>query len=342
MYDLLIVGAGITAATLVASLKDRLRICVIDCRSHFAGNCFDEKSDGTMIHRYGPHIFHCPSPRIVEFLSQFTDWIPYSHRVLAEVREGSEFKYVPFPYSKETERQLGRKLCEREILDTFYRGYSQKMWGIDWDSLPSSVRSRLPTEQTENSVYYPGHFVATPKWGYAHMIAAMFDGAELILGAPASEWTRIAAQTVIYTGRPDLIPVPGEMVPIAQREQLQLGFRTLDIEFGRESWSKNCACINACTLERKWTRKTCFRQMTGGESQVVSTEFPRQALDDETSPCYPIQIAANQRRFAELSEQIHGYYPHLHLAGRLGSYRYFDMYHAFGQALALGERLWKK
>src|SRR3954453_13700001 len=98
MYDLLIVGAGITAATLVACLRDRYRICVVDCRPHLGGNCFDEASEGSQIHRYGPHIFHSPSTRITTFLSTFTRWVPYTHKVIAEIQDQGALRQVPFPY----------------------------------------------------------------------------------------------------------------------------------------------------------------------------------------------------------------------------------------------------
>ena len=340
MYDLLIVGAGITAATIVAKLRTRLRICVVDCRDHIGGNCSDYASDGTYIHQFGPHIFHCPSTRIVTFLNEFTEWVPHTHRVIAEIHDAGEFRYVPFPYCRQTIEKLGRSLTESEIIDRFFRGYSQKMWGLSWEQLPQSVRARIPVAPSDEPLYYRDRFVALPRRGYTHMLANMLDGAELILGAPPNEWMRIQAKSVIYTGRPDLIPVPGGSETIGRREGLTLGYRTLDISWGTERLPTEAICLHACSTERPWTRKTCFSRMTGGTSNLISTEFPRQAEDEDLSPFYPIELPQNLEKFAVLSREIGRHYPNLHLAGRLGSFRYFDMYQAVGQALALADRLW--
>lgn len=339
MYDLLVVGAGITAATLVARLKPRLRICVMDCRPHLGGNCFDESSDGTLLHRYGPHIFHSPSPRIVTFLSGFTDWTLYRHSVLAEVEDAGRIRQIPFPYCRQTVDCLGRELSEQEIIDTFFRPYSEKMWGMPWDDLPLSIRGRVPKNTAERPLYHRDQFVALPKYGYTRMMENMLDGAKLLLGAPPTEWTRIGAKTVIFTGRPDLIPVPGELVSMGERHGLTLNFRTLDISFAAEAWTHDATCLHACHRRVPWTRRTCQSRLTGGASPLVSTEIPRQAAANELTPFYPVEIQQNRKRFSALSEKVRAAYPNLHLAGRLGSFRYLDMYQAVGQGLALAESL---
>lgn len=339
MYDLLIVGAGLTAATIAARLKHQLRICVIDCRSHLGGNCFDYQSNGSFIHRYGPHIFHSPSSRITEFLEQFTQWIPYTHHVTAEIEDGGAFQYVPFPYCRLTADRLGRSLVNDEIIEKFYRGYSQKMWGMAWDQLPEFIRGRVPMNIEDRPAYYRDHFVALPRYGYSSMIENMFDGVELILGAPSREWINIQARNIVYTGRADLIPVPGQDICFGEFLGLQLEFRTLDICLARDSWQHDSACLHACTMQRRWTRKTRFAQLTGGNSELISTEYPLQALYSDISPYYPIETPENQLRHTQLCKEIYHHYPHIRLAGRLGSYRYFDMYQAIGHALKLSERL---
>jgi UDP-galactopyranose mutase len=342
MYDLLIVGAGLTAATLAARLKGRLQICVIDCRNHLGGNCFDDCSDGSFVHHYGPHIFHSPSTRVTSFLGKFTEWVPYSHKVTAEIEERGELRYVPFPYCRQTAAFLGRELNKEEIIDTFYRGYSQKMWGGPWEALPQSIQARVPKNTLDKPSYYRDQFVALPKFGYTRMIGNMLDGVELILGAPADEWTKITAQTIIYTGRPDLIPLPGQAISVAEANDLQLNFRTLDIRFAPESWPDSSACLHACTLKRDWTRKTNYSRMTGGNSRIISTEWPRQAARADATPYYPIETPEYQSRYAALSQEVVRHYPNLHLEGRLGSYRYLDMYQAVGRALNLAQRVWNR
>ncbi|MBV9122741.1 MAG: NAD(P)-binding protein, partial [Planctomycetes bacterium] len=181
MYDLLLVGAGISAATLCACLKDRLKICVVEVRPHLGGNCHDYQAAGSFIHRYGPHVFHSRSPAVVEFLSRYTEWVPYRHRVEAEVEEGGGFRLVPFPYCRATARVLGRSLSEAEVLEKFFHGYSRKMWGLDWERLPDVVRGRVPKETRESPDYFPGQFVALPRHGYTRLLENMVDGVEILL-----------------------------------------------------------------------------------------------------------------------------------------------------------------
>ena len=339
MFDLLIVGAGLTAATIVAQLRAQMRICVVDCRAHLGGNCFDYCASESYVHRYGPHIFHCPSPRIATFLAQFTEWIPYRHRVTAEIEDDGQLRYVPFPYSQQTASCLERSLNNDEVIEKFYRGYSQKMWGRPWEELPKCIRGRVPTNTDEKSVYHRAKFSALPRYGYTRMIENMLDGAELILGAPSDEWTRISAKAIVYTGRPDRVPIPNTSTTIGQQYACELGFRTLEIQFAAEPWRHDSVCLHACTAQRSWTRKTCFRQMTGGHSELISTETPHQAAVDDLTPYYPIETVENQSKYSQLTTTIAVYYPNLHLAGRLGCYRYFDMYQAVGQALSLAEKL---
>src|SRR5690606_34112455 len=97
-YDYLIVGAGLTGSVLAERLASQLgrRVLVIDRRSHLAGNAHDRlDAHGVLIHQYGPHLFHTNSARVWDYLSQFTDWHPYEHRVVAEV-DGVR---VPVPFN---------------------------------------------------------------------------------------------------------------------------------------------------------------------------------------------------------------------------------------------------
>ena len=173
------------------------------------------------------------------------------------------------------------------------------------------------------------------------MLENMFDGVEIILGADPKDWARISARTIAYTGRPDLIRVPGQDVTFAEKADLMLPFRTLDISLGHEEWPHGTSCLHACTLVRPWTRKTSYAVMTGGHSAIISTETPREAAPNDLTPYYPIEMSTNHARVALLAAKIKTSYPNLHLLGRLGSYRYLDMYQAVGQALAFVSRHFK-
>jgi UDP-galactopyranose mutase len=339
MYDLLIVGAGLTAATLVARLRTRLRICVLDGRPHLAGNCFDRTHQGTWVHQYGPHIFHCSDAKVIAFLSGFTQWVPYTHEVLAEIQEDGALRRVPFPYCRQTARVLGRELATHEIIDAFFRGYSEKMWDLSWEDLPESIRGRIPLDVSEQPMYHRDEFVALPKAGYTRMIKNMLDGCELFLGVGPLEWTHMEARQVVYTGRADLVPVPGQTITIAQQQALELSYRTSDIDLAPETWEDEAVSVHACTRHRAWTRKTCYARMTGGSSALVGTEYPRRGTNGEWVPLYPLETAITRTRYKALAQAVHAAYPQMRLAGRLGSYRYLDMHQTVRDALALADAL---
>ena len=194
-YDYLIVGAGFAGSVLAERLATQrgARVLLIDRRDHIGGNAYDEpNSDGILYHKYGPHIFHTNSEQVVEYLSQFTEWRPYEHRVRAVVRD----KLVPIPINRTTLNQLfdlDLKTDEdaaaylaaraepvenirtsedvvinavgRELYELFFQGYTRKQWGLDPSELDKQVTSRIPTRTTAISPTRsrPCRSTATPR-----------------------------------------------------------------------------------------------------------------------------------------------------------------------------------
>ena len=307
----------------------------MDVRGHIAGNCYDYASAGSRIHQYGPHIFHSASRSVVEVLSRYTEWNECSYAVEAEIEEEGRLVQVPFPYSRRTAQILGRELSEEEVIEKFFVGYSRKMWGMEWDQLPQSIKGRVPKDTKEEPDYFPGQFVGLPRLGYTHMIGNMFDGVELVLGAGPREWEQIRADKIIFTGRPDLMTVPGEKATFGEMYDLALDYRSLDIAFRLEDWQSRAPCVNFCSMRSPGTRKMSYSRLTGGTSRLVSYETPRAALRDDLAPYYPIPISANIEKHKRLLHAIHAHHPNLLFCGRLGTYKYLDMFQAVGQALAL-------
>lgn len=336
--DILIVGAGLTAATLCARLKQHHRILVVDTREHLGGNCYDYPSHGTMVHQYGPHIFHTASDRIVTFLSQYTEWTSCRYTVTGEIEDGGRIKRVPFPCSEQTEQVLGRRLSQQEIIDLFFRGYTRKMWGKEWEQMPESVRNRVPKHSKQTSEYFPGQFQAQPKRGFTRMLENMLDGVDLILGESPDAWYDIPAQKIIYCGRPDHIKDEKGQT-IAAQKQLWLPYRSIRITRHCEDWACDTVALNFCHTQTPQTRRVCYRKLTGGRSRVVSHEVPYEADPSDTAPYYPKADPEYRQRYQQLSEAIRQARPNLVLAGRMGTYMYYDMDQCVGHGLALADKV---
>ena len=169
--SILVVGAGFSGAVLCRVLADHgFNVDLIDKREHVAGNCYDFSSENDiLIHKYGPHIFHTNDDEVVKFLSRFTEWIPYQHKVKALLENGS---YVTFPVNKDTASVVG----VNNINKTFFIPYSKKMWGLPPEELDGSILNRVSVRQDNNEYYFPqDRFQMLPKYGYTQLFQSMLD-----------------------------------------------------------------------------------------------------------------------------------------------------------------------
>ena len=230
-YDFLIVGAGFTGATMARCLAEAgKRVLIIDKRDHIGGNAYDYVNEhGVRIHKYGPHIFHTNSDRVFQFLSRFTEWRPYEHRVLASIGD----KLVPFPINLTTlERIYGRQFTAheaqeflaqrvardwhggevknaedqivsqvgRELFELFFAGYTEKMWGRPARELDKSVTARIPIRLNRDDRYFTDKHQAMPKDGYTALLERMLDhpSIEVRLGREADIWVYAGRTTVAH------------------------------------------------------------------------------------------------------------------------------------------------
>ncbi|MBW8870006.1 MAG: NAD(P)-binding protein, partial [Acidobacteriales bacterium] len=201
--DVLIVGAGFAGSVMAERFASAGKdVVVVDKRPHIAGNAYDEKdAAGVLVHQYGPHIFHTNSTAVAEYLSRFTDWLPYEHRVLASV----EGKLYPIPINRTTINKLyGLALDEagvvaylekvreqrdriltsedvvlgtvgRDLCDKFFRNYTRKQWNLDLSQLSSAVAGRIPVRTNDDDRYFGDSFQQMPKNGYTAMFANMLN-----------------------------------------------------------------------------------------------------------------------------------------------------------------------
>ncbi len=361
-YDAVVVGAGFAGAVMAERLASGAgrRVAVIDRRPHIGGNAFDRLDEaGILIHQYGPHIFHTNSPEIFSYLSRFTEWRPYEHRVLASIRgqllpvpinrttlnrlfdidlkdEESAAAFLalraePVPEIR-TSRDVVVAAVGRELYEAFFEGYSRKQWGIDPSELDKSVTARVPTRTNTDDRYFTDRFQAMPADGFTRMFERMLDhpNIDLVLGA---DWTEVrdtlSWDHLVYTGPID---------EFFDHRFGKLPYRSL--EFRHETldrdWLQPVAVVNYPSPDVPYTRVTEYKHLTGQVSSKTSVtyEYPGAGGD----PYYPIPRAENQalyKRYEALTNQEEN----VSFVGRLATYRYYNMDQVVGQALATYRRL---
>ncbi|MCW2002539.1 UDP-galactopyranose mutase [Xanthomonas arboricola] len=361
-FDYLIVGAGFAGSVLAERLAAGLgkRVLVVDRRPHIGGNAYDFHDDaGVLIHRYGPHIFHTNAQRIVDYLSNFTQWRPYEHRVLAQVGE----QQVPIPINMTTlnalyglqlrsEEEAAAFLASRaepvaeirtsedvvinqvgrELYETFFRGYTRKQWGLDPSQLDKSVTSRVPTRTNDDDRYFTDTFQQMPLHGYTRMFERMLDhpNIKVMLNTDYREIRdELDYDQLVYCG------------PIDEYFDYcygKLPYRSLKFEHSSvdQEQFQAVATVNYPAEEVAYTRITEYKHLTG--QQHPKTSITHEYPSAEGDPYYPIPRAENAelyRRYERLAAET----PNVTFLGRLGTYKYYNMDQVVGQALALYKRI---
>lgn len=355
MHDWIVVGAGFAGAVMaerIAAVRGET-VLVVDKRDHIAGNAHDRRNaDGILFHQYGPHIFHTNSSAISDYLSRFTEWRPYEHRVLASV----DGQLVPIPINRTTINKLyGLDLDEagvaaflaaraedvadirtsedvvvskigRELYEKFFRGYTRKQWGLDPAELDRSVTARVPTRTNDDDRYFTDSFQQMPHDGYTAMFERMLANPLITvqlgvdaLAIPAAE----RPARMVYTGPIDEY-FDQRFGPLPYRS-LQFCHVSQDVEF-----AQTAATINF-PQDQDYTRVTEVKHLTGQEHPrtMLTYEYPS-AIGD---PYYPIPRPENEALFKQY-EALARAEADTWFVGRLATYRYYNMDQVVGQALA--------
>jgi UDP-galactopyranose mutase len=360
MFDFLIVGAGFAGSVLAERLasQDGCKVLVVEKRPHIAGNAYDHYDDaGILVHKYGPHIFHCNAAEIYEYLSRFTAWRSYEHRVLASV----DGQLVPIPINLDTVNRLyGMNLTAfeleaffasvaepkerlltaedavvskvgRDLYRKFFRGYTRKQWGVDPTELDASVTARIPTRTNRDDRYFTDTYQVMPRHGYTRMFERLLahPNIHVLLNTDYREIVPyIPFREMIYTGPVDAFFE--ERFGKLPYRSLEFRFETLDTPSYQSVGTVNYP------NDYEFTRITEFKHLTGQRHPQTSVvrEYPRA----EGDPYYPVPNAENNeryKRYQALAEQT----PDVHFAGRLATYKYYNMDQVVAQALALHRRL---
>jgi UDP-galactopyranose mutase len=360
-FDYLVVGAGFAGAVVAERLASQAnkKVLIVDRRPHIAGNAFDHyNEDGVLVHKYGPHIFHTNSDRVFTYLSDFTDWRQYEHRVLAQV----EGQLLPIPINRDTVNKLYNldlqteeeveayfaskaekmKVCKtsedvvvarvgRDLYEKFFRNYTIKQWGLDPSELDASVTSRVPTRSNQDDRYFGDKHQCMPLHGYTRMFEKMLShpNIKIMLNADYREIrTMVPHRHIVYTG------------PVDEYFNYRYGklpYRSL--AFKHETLDQEqvlpVAVVNYPN-DHAYTRVTEFKQLTGQTHHKSSLvyEFPQA----EGDPYYPIpkaECTALYNKYKELADDT----PGVHFVGRLATYKYYNMDQVVGQALATAEKI---
>jgi UDP-galactopyranose mutase len=360
MFDYLIVGAGFAGSVLAERLAEgsNKKVLLCDKRNHIGGNAYDHYNEaGILVHKYGPHIFHTNSREVFEYLSRFTEWRPYQHRVRASV----DGQIVPIPINLDTINTLYglnltsfevedffQKAAEhcpeirtsedvvvsrigRELYEKFFRNYSRKQWGLDPSELDASVTSRVPTRTNRDDRYFTDTYQAMPLHGYTRLFENLLDhpNIKIMLNCDYREIEKeIPYREMIYTG-----PVDAYFDYCFGK----LPYRSL--EFKHETHDLpvyQAAPVVNYPNEQLYTRITEFKYLTGQEHAKTSIvyEFPR----DEGDAYYPVprqQNAALYAKYRALAQTT----PGVHFVGRLATYKYYNMDQIVAQALTVYGKL---
>lgn len=360
-YDYLIVGAGFAGSVMAERLasQSNKKVLLVEKRNHIGGNAYDEYDEqGILIHRYGPHIFHTNSKEVFDYLSNFTEWIPYEHKVLAKLngavypipinrltinklydlnlkteKEVEEFynsvkeKRSPVMNSEDIiVNQVGVDLFEK-----FFRHFTKKQWNLEPKELSPSVCGRIPARTNDDCRYFTDKYQFMPKEGYTKMFEKMLSNKniEVVLNTDYKKiLNNVTFNKLIYTGPIDYF---------FDYEFGRLPYRSIRFEYENydKEWFQENSVINYVGAE-PFTRVSEYKYFTGqkANSTIVSFEFP--TINGE--PYYPT--------LTEHSKEIFGKYKietskinNVHFVGRLANFQYYNMDQVVAAALKKFEEI---
>ncbi|MBX2975919.1 MAG: UDP-galactopyranose mutase [Ignavibacteriaceae bacterium] len=358
MYDYLIVGAGFAGAVMAERIASQLnkKVLVVEKRNHIAGNAYDEYDEhGILVHRYGPHIFHTNSKEVFDYLSQFTEWRFYEHKVLASLN-GTLY---PIPINRITINKLYNlnlqtdeevqgffeKVKEKrypilnsediivnqvgvELFEKFFKHYTKKQWDLEPKHLAPSVCGRIPVRTNDDCRYFTDKYQYMPKDGYTKMFEKMlnYKNIEILLNTDYKKVIRdIKFDKIIFTG-----PIDYYFDYIHGR----LPYRSIRFEWENieTEYFQSTSQINYVDSSVEYTRVVEHKYLSGSinPSTTISKEYPQR----NGEPYYPIPSEENRKLYnkykAELSKEINTIF-----CGRLAEYQYYNMDQVVGNVLKL-------
>lgn len=315
MFDVLVIGAGFAGATVAQRLASKGKnVLVIDKRDHIGGNAFDYEKDDILIHQYGPHIFHTNSKEVFDYLSNFTEWYKYEHRVLGHIDD----KIVPIPFNFESidkcfDKEKAEKLksllvrdygenkkvpimellknedkdiqeLANFIFEKVFKYYTMKQWGLSVDQIDGAVTARVPVNTSYDDRYFNDEYQYMPKHGYTKIIEKMLSdkNVELKLNTKAKDIIELKDGKIYFENS----EFKGEVYFTGALDELfdyklgQLPYRSLDLVLSKENGTFQKAATEnyPCAKEEKaYTRITEYKHFMEKENESITythIEYP--------------------------------------------------------------------
>lgn len=318
-----VVGCGLSGITAAILLKQQGHdVTIFESRNHIGGNCYDSNVAGTLVHNYGPHLFHTNDEEVFTFLSRYTDWFDYKNQPKGNTKLG----LISLPYSKKTIKEIGRELTQEEIVDVIFKDYSEKQWGVPFEEIPKTITNRIPkTKDCEDPTWYQGEkYQCLPKYGYTKMMENMLEGICVVSNCPTDEWKKHSCDLVVYTGKVD------------EYYNFQFGklpYRTLEFKHHFTSNKLDYAIINQNTSGVKYTRKYdhSYFNFTHIGSTIITEEYSKSCQENDV-PFYPIPFGEGLSLYAKY-KQLADKQTNTLFLGRLATYTYLDMWMTIKQAM---------
>lgn len=380
MKKVLIVGSGLSGATCARILADNgFDVEILDKNNHIGGNVYDQMDCGIMVQKYGPHIFHTNKTEVFMFLSKFTNWFPFEHEVLANIKG----KMIPVPfnldslhilYEKDKALEIENILVNeygmdnkvpimelkenpnpdiREFADfvfkTVFEYYTTKQWGRSIDQLDPNIMKRVPVYISRNKKYFLDKFQFQPLNGYTKMVENMLHSPriKISLGVEARDVLSFVDDDVYYNGE----KFEGEVIFTGAIDSLlnnkfdKLPYRSLRFDYETHSGDYQPAAVVNYTVDQDYTRISEFKKFTmvnpPKENTIIIKEYSLEHEDDSQIPYYPIVSEANSKMYSKYVDYV-ARFKNFHLLGRLGNYKYINMDIAVEDAIKLANQILQK